>query len=147
MRKVLFAMFLLVLAVSGGCASAGLGGYGSGVHGVVAANQAMIAGLAAQAIQPLYASVPGYGNVPVCRLRDLAGLPQLNNPAIVRVDKSKGHKTIDVISGAAIVGTVVYLATSDPVAAGIGTVGGVGGGLAVSSHEYDLCLFLPVKMP
>lgn len=143
MRRVFLVLLIAVLA--GGCALRGFE-----AAGVVAGNQALVNALGVQtqmAFQPLYAAVPGYGNIPVCRLQDLADLPRLNNAAVVRVDKSGWHKTFDTLSGAAIAGMVVYLATGDSTAGWIGAAGGAGGGFAVANHEYDLCLFWPVAVP
>lgn len=142
MRALFMSVLTAVLA--SGCAL-----HGFEAVGVVAGNQALVNALGVQtqmALQPLYAAVPGYGNIPVCRLQDLVDLPRLNNVAVVRVDKSRWHKTFDTLSGAAIAGTVVYLATGDSVAAGVGAAGGAGGGFAVSNHEHDLCLFWPVSV-
>ena len=147
-----FVLFMIFGLVSSSCASAGFG-FG-GVNGVIAANQAMIGSIASQAGwygQPVYGTP--YGNVPVCRAKDLVGLTSgtfgQSQPVLVRVDKSKGHRAADIFSGATIVGGIVYLNSGgDLKASAAGTAVGGGAGLVVSNHEpYELCLLLPAPKP
>lgn len=158
MRKSILVLFsvlmVLALAASGGCASAGYTGLvglsvlGYEVAGVVAANQAMIGSIAGQQGWLPYGQQFGqYGNVPVCRLQDLVGLPliSVSQPVIVRVPKSKGHRAADIVGGAAIGAGLGWL-NGGAKAVAVGTGAGAGGGLLVANHEpTDLCLLLPVK--
>ena len=146
MRRVSFPRFMILTVFAGGCATAG---YGVSVPGyetfsVVDANQALVYGLAAQAVQPLYA-VPGFGQVPVCRLQDLRGLPPVNQPVVVRVPKSKGHRTADIAGGAVLGAGIGYLNSggNNKVAAAGAGIGGAGGMIVANHEPADLCLFLP----
>lgn len=146
MRKALFITVLAVLA--SGCATYGFPGFEAA--GVVAGNQALVNALGVQAqsaLQPGGYAIAGVGNVPICRLQDLAGLPAVNQPVLVRVGKGKSHRMADIVGGAAIAGGLVYLSTGDAVAAGAGAGAGAGGGLLFSNHEQELCLFMPVARP
>ena len=145
MRKALF-MSVLAGILSSGCASYGFPGFEAA--GVVAGNQALVNTLGAQAqaaLQPGFA-IAGLGNVPICRLQDLDGVPAVSQPVLVRVGKSKGHRVADIVAGAAIVGGTVYLGTRDGMTAAAGAGAGAGGGLLLSNHEYDLCVFVPVPV-
>lgn len=142
--RVLF-MAVLAAVLTSGCATYG-GLRGFEAAGVVAGNQALVSSLGLQAQQALYA-MPGYGNIPVCRIQDLAGLPQVNQPVLVRVGKGKGHRMADIVAGAAIVGGTIYIATGgDAKLAGAGAAAGAGGGLLFSNHEQELCLFIPIRV-
>lgn len=91
----------------------------------------------------LYGDYP-YGNVPVCRLQDLSGLPPVSQPVIVRLEKNGKHQKKDIIGSAAVGAALAYLASDgDLVATGIGGGAGAGVGLLVTNHEYDYCLYLP----
>ena len=139
------ALFTTVFAavLGSGCATYGFPGFEAA--GVVAGNQALVSSLGLQAQQALY-TMPGYGNVPVCRLQDLVGLPLVNQSVLVRVGKGKSHRMTDIVGSAAIVGGLVYLSGGDAKAAGIGAGVGAGGGLLYSNHEQELCLFIPVSV-
>lgn len=143
MRKFFVSLAVVVLAaISQACHGLILPGYEA--LGVVAVNQAMTAALAAQAVAPVQPFYPGYGNVPVCRLKDLQGLPQVSQPVIVRVSKSKGHRAADILGAATVTGGIVYINTSDWRATAVGAASGGGGGLLWVNHEPDnLCLYLP----
>lgn len=157
MRKALFSVLtFLVLAASGGCASAGYTGLtglsvpGYEALGVVVGNQAMIASIAGQqGWLPYGQSYGQFGNAPICRLQDLYGLPpvSVSQPVLVRVSKSKGHQAKDIFGGAAIGAGLGYL-SGGAKAAAVGAGAGAGGGLLVANHEpAELCLLLPVKVP
>lgn len=153
--RVLF-MFLIVILFAGcGATHGGYGGYVPGYEalGVVVANQALVASIADQQGwvsygQP-YGQQFGYGNVPICRAQDLVGLPPISvsQPVLVRVSKSKGHQTKDIIGGAAIGAGLGYVTSGGWQGASYGGAAGAGGGLLVVNHEQDLCLLLPVKAP
>ncbi len=145
---------VVLAAASGGCASVGYTGLtGLSVPGyeaapVTAANAAMpyqILAAGQQGWSP-YGQQFGYANVPVCRLQDLQGLPPVNQPVLVRVDKTRGHKVADILGAATVVGGIAYLNSgySWQAAMAGGATGG-GGGLLWTNHEQDLCLLLPVQ--
>ncbi len=159
MKRVLFVIFAAALAASAGCASAagytgltGLSAPGYEAAAVVAANQILIRSIAGQTGwpfgvqpygQPLF-SVQGYGNVPVCRVQDLVGLPpiRVSQPVVVRVSKSRGHQTKDLVGGAAVGAGLGYF-SGGPKGAAVGAGAGAGGGLLVANHEQDFCLLFP----
>ena len=155
MRKALFVFWAVLMT---GCATGGYTGFsGMSVPGYEAAG--VVAGNAAMPYQILAASqygwsynqgyfgVPGIGNVPVCRLQDLQGLPQVNQPVLVRVPKGKGHRAMDALFGAGIGAGVAYMwkgADWQPLVAG-GAIGASGAGY-MANHEPDqLCLYLPLR--
>lgn len=152
MKKVLYVLFVLVVAAASGCASAGYTGFtgmsvpGYEAVGVMAGHRAMIASIVGQQGWAPYGQ---YGNVPVCRAQDLVGLPpvSVSQPVLVRVSKSKGHQTKDVVGAAAIGAGLGYLNSGSAKAVAIGAGAGAGGGLLVANHEQELCLLLPVKTP
>ena len=150
-----FFVSLAVVVISQACATAGYTGLtGLSVPGfeaprVVAANQALIGSIVNQQGWAPYGQPYGqYGNVPVCRLQDLQGLPPIsvNQPVLVRVQKDKKHQTKDVVGGG-IVGAGLGGLSGGWQGAAYGGAAGAGGGLLVANHEQELCLLLPVKAP
>ena len=146
MKKLFISLAVVVLAVtSQGCATMSL-------PAVVASNaalpyQILAAGQVGSMYgQSLYGAPYGVGNIPVCRLQDLKGLPAVSQPVIVRVDKSKRHQTKDVVGGC-IVGAGLGGLSGGGDGALYGCAAGGGGGLLVSNHEYDYCLYLPAPKP
>ena len=126
--------------------------FGGSLPYVVASNaalpyQVLVAG---QAGQPFYGAPYGYGygygQVPLCRLQDLQGLPAVSQPVLVRVDKSRGHRTADIVGGCAVGGGLGGLSGGWQGAA-YGCSVGAGGGLLVSNHEQELCLYVPAPSP
>ncbi|MEK7579794.1 MAG: hypothetical protein AAB469_01210 [Patescibacteria group bacterium] len=144
MEKFFVSFAVVVLAVmSQACATLGAGS----LPYVVASNAALPYQVlaAGQAVQP-YGYGYGYGNVPVCRLQDLQGLPSVSQPVIVRVDKTRGHRVADIVS-AATVGAGLGGFSGGWQGVAYGAAAGAGGGLLVSNHEYDYCVYLPVPAP
>jgi len=142
MKKVLF-MILAVMA--SGCATVGSLPY------VVASNaalpyQILAASQVGSAYGQQFYGMPGHGNIPVCRLQDLHGLPAVSQPVIVRVDKTRKHRTADIV-GAAVVGAGLGGLSAGWQGAAYGGAAGAGGGLLYSNHEQDLCLYLPAPTP
>lgn len=92
--------------------------------------------------------VYGYGNVPICRLQDLTGMPLVSQPVLVRVAKSRGHRAADIIGAVTVASGIAYLASDYSLkAAGAGAAIGAGVGLLATNHEYDHCLYFPVASP
>lgn len=148
MNKFFISIAVVVLALASQACASGFGGYGS-LPVVVASNAALPYQIlaAGQAVQSFYGGAPyGYGTVPVCRLQDLQGLPPVSQPVIVRVDKTQGHRTADIV-GAAVVGAGLGGWSAGWQGAAYGAAVGGGGGLLVSNHEYDYCLYLPAAKP
>lgn len=157
MRKFFSSFAVVVLVVvNGACASHGYTGFtgvsfpGYEAAGVVAANQALIAAVASQQGWAYYGGgigIPGFGNVPVCRLQDLQGLPVVSQPVLVRVPKSKGHRAMDVLYGAGIGAGAAYFLWKGGnwhrLVVG-GATGASIGGLVASHEPAEYCLFLPV---
>ena len=142
MKKFFISLPVVLLTVAGqACATVGSLPY------VVASNAALPYQVlaAGQAVQP-YGYGSGYTNVPVCRLQDLQGLPLVSQPVLVRVDKSRGHRTADIVGGCAVGGGLAGFSGGWQGAA-YGCTAGAGGGLLVSNHEQELCLYLPASKP
>ncbi|MBI2003557.1 MAG: hypothetical protein HYS78_01055 [Parcubacteria group bacterium] len=140
MKQFFVSIAVVVWAVAAsGCATGGSLPY------VVASNAALPYQILAAGGWPYYYGVAGYGNVPVCRLQDLQGLPTVSQPVLVRVDKSRGHRVADIVGGCAVVGGLAGL-SGDWQGATYGCATGAGGGLLVSNHEQELCLYLPVPV-
>lgn len=159
MRRVF--LILLAAVLVGGC---GAGRYGMPVvpgyeaAGVVAGNQAMVASIAGQQGWAPYGQPYGqFGNVPICRAQDLVGLPPINvsQPVLVRVSKSKGHRTRDIIYGTLLGGGAgMFVGGGQKIQIGnylfdLGTLAGAaigaGGAGLWANHEQELCLLLPVR--
>lgn len=145
MKKFFGSITVVVLALASQACASGFGGYGS-LPVVVAANAAMpyqiLAAGQAGAMVPVY----GYGAVPVCRLQDLQGLPAVSQPVVVRVDKTRGHRTADIV-GAAVIGAGLGGLSAGWQGAAYGSAAGGGGGLLYSNHEQELCLYMPAARP
>lgn len=148
MKQFFVSIVVVAFALAGQACASGFGGYGS-LPVVVASNAALPYQVlaASQAVQPFYGGYGyGYGNVPLCRLQDLQGLPAVSQAVIVRVDKTRGHRTADIV-GAAVVGAGLGGLSAGWQGAAYGAAAGGGGGLLVSNHEYDYCLYLPAPKP
>lgn len=145
MTKFFINIVILVAVVVSGsaCATAGyprmLGG--GELERVMAGNEALLDSIAGHHRQPFYGVPYSYVNVPVCRIQDLAGAPLVSQPMLIRVSKSNGRRTIDVI-GAAAVGAGLGGLVGGKTGVVYGVATGAGAGLLLSNQQ-ELCLLLP----
>lgn len=103
---------------------------------LVRQNQAMLAGFAQQAIQPTVWPYPGWPGAPQYQ-PPVAYQPTGQQYIVVRVPKSRGHKWGDIGGASTLGAAIVGGATRSWEGAAYGALGGFGGGILYTQHEYD----------